>query len=101
MAQDSVTWEVVGDTGAHPKSKQVIQLLDALKLEHADEGGKQMVVTLESAPGVPVITAKILGLGAFLSVVGGLEKLDLVDRLLMPAGQIEASTPPSHEEGWP
>jgi hypothetical protein len=83
---ETLSWEVLGDLTQHPKSQDVLQALQALKEEWTDHGGNLMVVTLESAPQVPLIKIQVTGLGAFMGVIGALQDLDLVDRLEEAAG---------------
>lgn len=78
---DAVSWEVIGDLAAHPKSGEVVALLEQLKQEHQGSGGKTMVVTLEFPAHTPILKAKVIGMGAFIGLASGLQDLDLVDRL--------------------
>lgn len=80
-SQDTVSWEVLGDLAAHPKSEAVIKLLEKLKRKHKDAGGNTMVVTLEASARNPIIKAKVTGMGTFMGLIGGLQDLDLEDRL--------------------
>lgn len=78
---EAVTWEVLGDLAAHPKSEAVIQLLEQLKREHDGFGGNTMMVTLEKSTRTPIIRARVTGMRAFMGLIGGMRDLGLVDRL--------------------
>lgn len=79
--REAVSWEVLTDLSAHPKSGEVVALLERLKAEWTEFGGQTMVVTLESSPCVPVLQIQVTGLGAFMELVGELQDLGLEDRL--------------------
>lgn len=78
---EPLTWEVLGDLAAHPKSDAVIQLLERLKRKYEGFGGNTMLVTLEQPARTPIIKARVTGMGAFLGLIGGMQGLGLVDRL--------------------
>lgn len=78
---DAVSWEVLGDLSSHPKATQVLELLERLKAQWTEFGGKTMVVTLESAPRMPLVKILVTGLGAFMDLVAELQDLGLEDRL--------------------
>lgn len=77
----TVSWEILGDLALHPKSSEVIQLLTELRGEYDGFGGKAMYVTLEATPKQPLIRSKVVGMGAFIGLVSGLQELGLSDRL--------------------
>lgn len=79
---DTVSWEVVGDLTAHPKSADVLQLLERLKEEFEGVGGNEMVAVLEDEAQRPIILVRTIGLGAFMSLVSELQDLGLEDRLV-------------------
>jgi len=86
MPLEPITWDMVQPADRHPQGEAVVQLLQELRAEHGDLGGKLMVVLLEDGDGQPVIRIQTLGLSAFMGVVGGLQDLDLRDRLEERAG---------------
>jgi hypothetical protein len=77
----TVSWEILGDLSGHAKSTAVLKLLEQVLKEYPDSGGNTMQITLETAPRTPIIKAKVIGLGAFMAVVGGMQDLGLTDRL--------------------
>jgi hypothetical protein len=79
---DSVRWEVVGDLSAHPKSAAVLDVLAAVRDDYQDMGGNDMVLVLEAVARQPIIRATTSGLGSFMALVAGLQKLGLSDRLV-------------------
>ena len=80
---EALSWEVVGEPDAHPKTQELLGCLEQLKCEHADlAGGKEMVIILESRPAAPVVVIRSLGLGVFMSVISALQDLGLTDRLV-------------------
>lgn len=83
---ETVTWEVLGDLAAHPKSEAVIQLLEQLKRKYEGFGGNTMLVTLEQPARTPIIKARVPGMGAFMGLIGGMQDLGLVDRLENASG---------------
>lgn len=78
---ETVTWEVLGDLAAHPKSEAVIQLLEKLRREYEGYGGNTMLVSLENPVRTPIIKARVTGMGAFMGLIGGMQNLGLMDRL--------------------
>lgn len=80
-AASPVSWEVIGDLATHPKSTAVLGLLERLRDSNESIGGKSMVVTLERSVRSPIIKAKVVGLGAFMGLIEGMQALDLQDRL--------------------
>lgn len=78
---ETVAWEVVGDTAAHPKSQHVLDALAKLASEHQDGDGNTMVVVLEDEARKPIIRASTRGLSAFMDLVGEMQNLKLSDRL--------------------
>jgi hypothetical protein len=83
---ETVSWEVVGDLALHSKSQAVIQLLESLKTEYEGFGGKTMLVTLENSLRIPIIQARVTGMGAFIGLITGMQKLGLEDRLENASG---------------
>lgn len=83
---ETVSWEVLGDLASHPKSQAVINLLEELKREYEGYGGNTMLVTFEAPIRTPIIKAKVSGLGAFMSLIGGMQDLGLEDRLEHASG---------------
>lgn len=79
---EAVTWEVLGDLTEHPKSESVIELLEKLKREYGSFGGSTMLVTLEGAARTPIIKASVKGLSTFMALIGGMQDLGLIDRLV-------------------
>ncbi len=78
----TVTWEVVGDLASHPKSEEVIQLLEQLKREYeSGYDGNTMLVSLEMSARSPIIVARVTGMGPFMDLIGGMQDLGLIDRL--------------------
>jgi hypothetical protein len=79
---DSVRWEVIGDLSRNPRSAAVLELLASVREGYPDAGGKDMVLTLEAGTRLPIIRAVTRGLGPFIALVEGLQKLGLEDRLV-------------------
>lgn len=77
----SVQWDVVGELTAHPKSADVLTLLAEVRDDYEDMGGNDKVLLLEVSPRQPIIRAMTRGLGAFMALVAGMQKLGLIDRL--------------------
>lgn len=78
----TVTWEVVGDLASHPKSEEVIQLLEKLKREYeSGYDGNTMLVSLEMSARSPIIVARVTGMGPFMDLISGMQDLSLIDRL--------------------
>lgn len=86
--EESVSWEVVGDPASHPRTGDVLKLLEELREEFKDAGGSAMVTVLEDAAKAPVLRMVTVGMGTFMSLVGGLQDLDLHDRLVDAAGPV-------------
>jgi len=85
---EALSWRIVGDLAAHPRSAAVIHALEALKgdVERFGAGGKTMRVSLESKPREPVLVVDSVGLGTFMQVIGIFQDLDLTDRLEHASG---------------
>lgn len=85
---EALSWTIVGDLTAHPKSASVIEALKALKadVEEFGPGGKTMRVSLESKPREPILVVDSVGLGTFMQVIGIFQELDLTDRLEHASG---------------
>lgn len=87
--------ELVTDTGegrvvqtTRDDKGQVLstEVMSLHEVEKSGFGGKTMFVTLESAFRVPVIKARVVGLGAFIGLIEGLQEMGLSDRLEHQAG---------------
>lgn len=86
---EAVTWEIVGELAKHPKSDDVLKLLGELREEHKDSlAGKSMVVLFEDEKRQPIIRATTVGLDVFFGLIGGMQDLDLVDRLEHASGPV-------------
>lgn len=85
---EALSWRIVGDLAAHPKSASVIEALEALKVDVDDfgPGGKTMRVSLEGAPREPLLIVDSVGLGTFMDVIRVFQDLDLNDRLEHASG---------------
>lgn len=83
---ETVSWDVLDELALHPKSDAVIQFLEELKQKHEATGGNTMVVTLEGPARTPIIKIRVMGLGVFMGLIGGLEDLGLEDRLQQTSG---------------
>ena len=59
----------------------VLHLLDELREDYDDMGGKLMVVVVEDAEQQPILRIETVGLGAFVGLISGLQDLGLHDRL--------------------
>lgn len=87
-AGEALSWKVVGDLAAHPKSAAVVEALEALKadVDKFGPGGKTMRVSLEGKPREPVLVVDSVGLGTFMQVIGLFQDLALTDRLEHASG---------------
>jgi len=85
---EALSWRIVGDLAAHPKSASVVEALEALKgdVDEFSPGGKTMRVSLEGKPREPILVVESVGLGTFMLVIGVFQDLDLTDRLEHASG---------------
>ncbi len=77
----AVSWEILGDKTAHPKTEAVIALLEKLQKKAKVIGDSEMVVTLESAPRQVIVKVRVTGSDALFRLISDLQEMGLTDRL--------------------